>query len=990
MNWSEQYDASLDDSEIIVVLETSLDPDFGEGSVIDITNIYESSSLRWTQEGYDLFYDLWGELTDYEDNAFSWNGETLYMRAKYVNERYVDGNWSSIESGYSNVVSATGPVIEKYDITISHGPYGFDTEGYATESYSITEGRTLHSMYCEPLEGCYVETVTVNDKVMYDKEDESTYELLYWWSDYTAFEFLDGEDVASEDLNIVITYGGTPTEKYGITTEWGNGGTLYADSYDSWNDNSLVVFHSSTPTITIRPYGGYEIDTVLINGEENAAAKEAGEYTFDPVIDDSNSIEVTFKRVAYDVSSYVYHGTITTDYEGYENSNYVKIGDDITFNFEPKQDEAGNYYEIERVLIDGTLNEAAKKAGTYTFEDVQASHSISVYYSEDPVITHDVTASSGDNGSISPEGVVHVKEGTTQRFNFIPDEGYEVDKVFVDDVEITNLASKEYYNIANVTEEHKIHVTFKKMPVQYDVKVIVSGDNPDVHTVNPKGVTPVWEGESFTVTYSPFTGYEVEKILINGKAGSNTGTYSIDKVQADQTIEIFFKVKSYKVTFVDYDGKVLKTETVPHGSKATPPADPTREHYVFTGWDTKYGSVTTNVTVKAQYKPATYTVEFIGWNGDVLKTETVEYTKDATAPTAPERDGYDFIGWSTGFTNVSSDLKVTAKYALKEYKVLFVDDDDTVLSEQTVKHGAAAAAPADPEKEGFTFIGWDTDAYGVVTSDMTIKAMYVEGEVAIYNIKATAYGNTGTLTPSGDIRIVEDGTVTVYFYPDALSKVVKVVVDGEEVELCDEYTFEGVDSDRQIDVYFAPSAVINVAEDDLDGGSANGYYDLIDDEMVYILDVTPDEGYYLEGIYINGEKADLEMLDGQYVIRGLAEDMDIEVNFALIPADDESDKPADDEGDKPADDEGDKPADDEGDKPADDEGDKPADDEGDKPADDEGDKPAKDDAVETDEDADQKDVPETGDAQNLGIWILVLLAGGIIGGGILYRKRKEF
>ena len=60
--------------------------------------------------------------------------------------------------------------------------------------------------------------------------------------------------------------------------------------------------------------------------------------------------------------------------------------------------------------------------------------------------------------------------------------------------------------------------------------------------------------------------------------------------------------------------------------------------------------------------PTTYTVTFKDWDGATLKTETVESGKSATAPAAPSRDGYVFTGWDKTFANVTSDLVVTATY----------------------------------------------------------------------------------------------------------------------------------------------------------------------------------------------------------------------------------------------------------------------------------------------------------------------------------------
>ena len=65
--------------------------------------------------------------------------------------------------------------------------------------------------------------------------------------------------------------------------------------------------------------------------------------------------------------------------------------------------------------------------------------------------------------------------------------------------------------------------------------------------------------------------------------------------------------------------------------------------------------ITINVNIK-------YTVIFKNWDGTVLKTETVKEGSSATAPDDPTRDGYVFTGWDIDFSNVTNDLIVTAQY----------------------------------------------------------------------------------------------------------------------------------------------------------------------------------------------------------------------------------------------------------------------------------------------------------------------------------------
>ena len=74
---------------------------------------------------------------------------------------------------------------------------------------------------------------------------------------------------------------------------------------------------------------------------------------------------------------------------------------------------------------------------------------------------------------------------------------------------------------------------------------------------------------------------------------------------------------------------------------------------------------------------AEYTVTFYDWDGTVLKTEKVKWGKSATAPADPERDGYTFAGWDKAFVSVISDLDIHASYTrnVADVTTLFVNTD---------------------------------------------------------------------------------------------------------------------------------------------------------------------------------------------------------------------------------------------------------------------------------------------------------------------------
>ena len=186
--------------------------------------------------------------------------------------------------------------------------------------------------------------------------------------------------------------------------------------------------------------------------------------------------------------------------------------------------------------------------------------------------------------------------------------------------------------------------------------------------------------------------------------------------------------RSLTVSFEDWDGTGLKTETVLEGGNATPPSDPSRTGYTFTGWSGSNQNVQTDITLTAQYDINTYTVRFLDYNGTtVLKSETVAYGSDATPPADPTREGYRFIGWQGNYTGITGPTDITAEYveaSAVTHWVTFFDWDGTQLSRQEILEGEDATPPADPDnRAGWHFTSWQ-GTYTNVQQDETVTAQY--------------------------------------------------------------------------------------------------------------------------------------------------------------------------------------------------------------------------------------------------------------------------
>lgn len=126
-----------------------------------------------------------------------------------------------------------------------------------------------------------------------------------------------------------------------------------------------------------------------------------------------------------------------------------------------------------------------------------------------------------------------------------------------------------------------------------------------------------------------------------------------------------------------------------------------------------------DVTVIATFAKNVYTVTFMDWNGDMLKVDYVDYLDAATAPVDPAREGYTFIGWDVEFSAITGDLTVTAQYEIISSNVDTLSisftgvqhGKVTVPNGKIAKYGDVVTVVADPDE------GWRYDTISVAAAD---------------------------------------------------------------------------------------------------------------------------------------------------------------------------------------------------------------------------------------------------------------------------------
>ena len=239
----------------------------------------------------------------------------------------------------------------------------------------------------------------------------------------------------------------------------------------------------------------------------------------------------------------------------------------------------------------------------------------------------------------------------------------------------------------------------------------------------------------------------------------NTGSYFMwldgngnsyepgDSVPADvTTLTVQWTAPTYTVT-LHANGGTINSGNVTgytYGVGATLPTadDMTYTGHTFKGWydnESLTGSPVTaigntetgNKEYWAKWEINQYTITVKPENGKADITITQDYGTPITAPADPTREGYTFIGWDREIpeTMPAENMTVTAQWEIDRYTITFDTAGGSEIAPITQDYGTHITAPADPTREGYTFTGWDTEIPKTMPAEnITLKARWKDIE----------------------------------------------------------------------------------------------------------------------------------------------------------------------------------------------------------------------------------------------------------------------
>ena len=393
------------------------------------------------------------------------------------------------------------------------------------------------------------------------------------------------------------------------------------------------------------------------------------------------------------------------------------------------------------------------------------------------VESYDITATAGEGGTITAEGLadgkVSVTEGESATFTIAANDGYEVSDVKVDG---TSVGKRTSYTFENVDAAHTIEATF--------AFTNYTAANP-FEFPTTKGTTKTLEAE-YATTITEACGATEWRCEVNSEAWASNGKYinSLNKTStgADSVAYAYNApvAGTYKVTVTyrsgsdtnklawsEQDGKITA------GQVATP--------------NSKVNNALQAKTVEFNMVVTTAgagTLVFTAPDGDSPQTDKfdIELVKLA--------DEADLTELQTAITNAEAILNAADK---DKYSAAALVELQELVNAGKRLTTASSQADVDAKK-----------------AEITAKIADIQTQ---FTITATA-GNGGKIAPTGATNVYKGTSKAFTITPNDGYHVDSLTVDGTAVDVVTEYTFSDVTANHTIAVTFAKDAM-TVAKENL-------------------------------------------------------------------------------------------------------------------------------------------------------------------------------
>ncbi len=454
-----------------------------------------------------------------------------------------------------------------------------------------------------------------------------------------------------------------------------------------------------------------------------------------------------------------------------------------------------------------------------------------------PPIPCIIWATAGSNGRISPEGEIELQPGQNQTFQIIPNSGYRVADVIVDDVSRGAITSYTFTSVSSGSF-HTIHATFEPIQVQTPDFVYITATAGEHGRITPSGSVEVPYGSDKTFTITPDTGYRILDVTVDGRSVGAVTQYTFRNTTSNHTIHASFEIIQYTIT-------------------ASSGAN---------------GSISPSGTIKLDY----------GTNQKFTFSANVGY----------EISNVVVDGSSLGkiseyeFKNITANHTINVTFQIKQYIITAIAEEHgkiTPSGQVKVNHGETQEFSITPDPgyyiaeliiDGVKQVNISkTYIFANVTDDHTIRVKFL-GES--FTIIATSGGH-GSITPSGEIKVGYNSNQTFTFTPEPGYIISSIYIDGVALNsISDSYTFSNIKSNHSIHVVFIIKTYIITAT-----ATNGGNIDPIGQVKVnhgndQTFNITPSTGHHVADVVVDGQS--MGNLT-QYTFMNVTSDHNIYVTF---------------------------------------------------------------------------------------------------------------
>ena len=569
------------------------------------------------------------------------------------------------------------------------------------------------------------------------------------------------------------TYGAVETYQYGENVSLREKPVKEGYSFKGWSrdsgftmpaENVIIEGHFEINKYTVR----YEVDGALYGEEESYDFGEMVEIRDEPTKDGYTfshwSQKEAFSMPANDVvikgnfSINSYKVTYKVDGVQYGDTETHEYGSAVTLRAEPETEgytfsgwnrENNFTMPAEDVVIEGNF-----KINSYTVTykvDGEISGEAETYKYGAVVTLREEPAKEGytfshwsrESGFTMPaENIVvegHFKINSYTVTYKVDDQLYgKVDTYkFGEDVTLRDAPTKEGYTFSGWSETSGFKMPAKDVEIKgnfsindYTVTYKVDGKVIDEkkHQYNEE-VTVRADETKEGYTFSGWSSEDVRQSFIQRLLSSSIAGKTFRMPAKDVVIEGHFDINSYKVTYQVDGVQSGEIETYEYGTLVTIRDDLEKEGHKFSGWNLKedFAMPAEDVVIVGSFTANEYTVTYLVDGTPYETAETYLYGTAVKLKEAPEKEGYTFSGWDheEDFTMPAENVVINGSFSINSYKVTYEVDGSAYGKEETYEYGSAVTLQKEPKKEGYTFSKWDhEDGFAMPAHDVVIKGSF--------------------------------------------------------------------------------------------------------------------------------------------------------------------------------------------------------------------------------------------------------------------------